>query len=109
MTGASERQNRGPRENHRATGNGAERATLRHLYAAKIAGARLYADRHQLAAIIAALRSEERAALNALQAHQAVKAWQSRNVRARASGRARPWWPYRRRKKGGARVAVSLK
>jgi hypothetical protein len=36
------------------------------LYAAKIAAARLYTPKHELAAVIAAIKAEEQAALNAL-------------------------------------------
>jgi hypothetical protein len=40
------------------------------LYAAKIAAARLYAPEHEFAAIVAAMRAEERAALAALRDRQ---------------------------------------
>jgi hypothetical protein len=114
MTGVSERQSRGPRENRRASSPAStgERAAIHQLFAAKIAAARVYAaDHHQLAAIVAALRSEERAALSALQDRQAAEARQRRDARPRASyaRRPRPWWPYRRRKKGGAEVAAPSK
>lgn len=59
-----------------------ERTALHQLYAAKIAAARLTADRRELVAIIAALRSEERAALDALKIVKPSRA-KKRNSRAR--------------------------
>jgi hypothetical protein len=43
-----------------------ERSALTLLYAAKIAAAHLHAPKHELAALIAAIKAEESAALNAL-------------------------------------------
>jgi hypothetical protein len=51
------------------------------LYAAKIAAARLYAPEHELDAIIAAIRAEEKEALRALKEREKMKAegrWQKR-------------------------------
>jgi hypothetical protein len=51
------------------------------LYAAKIAAARLYASRDELDAILAALQSEERAALDALREREQIKIQQRRQNR----------------------------
>jgi hypothetical protein len=65
-----------PLENRKAgsrPSGGGERAQLHQLYAAKIAAARLYARPDELAAIIAALRAEEQAALDALNVRRIVE------------------------------------
>ena len=84
MTGWSERPSRPPRENRKADQAGREgrdaltfgqeRTAILLLYAAKIAAAQLHASKHELAAILAALRAEERAALRALREMQQSKA-----------------------------------
>lgn len=51
---------------------GRQRAALHSLYAAKIAAALHYADRREVTAIVEALRSEERAALEGLKACEAA-------------------------------------
>lgn len=51
------------------------------LYAAKIAAAELHAPKKELAAILAALRAEERATLNALREGEQMKAQRRRQVR----------------------------
>jgi hypothetical protein len=69
ITGRLERPSWPPLENRKAGSRpscGGERAQLHQLYAAKIAAARLYARPDELAVIIAALRDEEQAALDAL-------------------------------------------
>ena len=91
MTGLSERPSRPPRENriaearpradHGRSTHGAERAALLWLYAAKIAAAQLFASKDQLAAIIEALRAEERAALSALRERHQSEAERKRRVR----------------------------
>jgi hypothetical protein len=48
------------------------------LYAAKIAAARLYAPKHELAAIEATIRAEERAALRVLREQEQTKAQRRR-------------------------------
>jgi hypothetical protein len=51
------------------------------LYAAKIAAAQLYASKHEVAAIIAALRAEQRAVLRALREVEQAKAKTRRQKR----------------------------
>jgi hypothetical protein len=82
MTGPSERPSRQPREKRKAaeTDNSPrgtyqqERGAILMLYAAKIAAARLFAPKHELDAILAALRAEQRSALSALREREQVKA-----------------------------------
>jgi hypothetical protein len=82
MTGLSERPSRPPREKRKAAeADNSPRSTYRQerdailmLYAAKIAAARLFAPKHELDAILAALRAEQRAALSALREREQVKA-----------------------------------
>lgn len=91
MIGLSERPSRPPRENRKASPSKrrtrdpssyrAEYGSIRLLYAAKIAAARLYASRDELDAILAALRYEERAALSALRAREQIKIQQRRKMR----------------------------
>jgi hypothetical protein len=50
-----------------------ERGVILLLYAAKIAAAQLYSPKDQLAAIVNALKAEERAALNSLREREAVE------------------------------------
>jgi hypothetical protein len=85
-----------------------ERTALHQLYAAKIAAARLTADRRELAAIIAALRSEERAALDVLKARFAAAPRSAGNCRS-SLVRAHHRWRPRCRKKGGADLPAPLK
>jgi hypothetical protein len=74
MIGPSGKPNRPPRENRKAASSqgessdafGRERLALRTLFAAKIAAAYLYASKHDVAAIVASLRAEERAMVAAL-------------------------------------------
>lgn len=88
MTGPSERPSRQPREKRKAaeTDNSPrstyrqERDAILMLYAAKIAAARLFAPKHELDAILAALRAEQRAALCALREREQVKA-QARRIK----------------------------
>jgi hypothetical protein len=89
MTGPRERQNTQPRENrkadkarksHRPVNTfGAERANLALFYAVKIAAAQLYARKDEIAAIIAALKAEERAAFSALRERQQMQTQQHRH------------------------------
>src|SRR5258707_15789529 len=89
MTGLRERQSTQPREKRKAdkarksdgpiSTYGAERASLALFYAAKIAAAQLYARKDELAAIIAALKAEERAAFGALREHQRMRSRQHRH------------------------------
>jgi hypothetical protein len=65
----------------------------------KIAAARLYANRHELAAIVAALRAEERAALSAAKAQAAAEAQARRKPRSRPSYAARGHGPQRPRRR----------
>jgi hypothetical protein len=51
------------------------------LYAAKIAAARLYAPKHELAAIEAAIRAEEKAALRALKERRDIEAQARRKTK----------------------------
>jgi hypothetical protein len=51
------------------------------LYASKIAAAQLHAPKHELAAILAALRAEQRAALRALREVEQAKAKTRRQKR----------------------------
>jgi hypothetical protein len=91
MTGWSERPSRPPREKRKASQGQTtdrapstyrqERAALVMLYAAKIAAARLYAPEHELAAIIAAIRAEEKAALAALREHEQIRIKRQRQIR----------------------------
>jgi len=84
MTGLSERPSRPPREKRtadqarQAQRDGftfsQERSAIILLYAAKIAAAQLYAPKHELAAILAALRVEQRAALRASREIEQAKA-----------------------------------
>jgi hypothetical protein len=83
MTGQSERPSRLPREKRKASQTSKtdrapssyrqERAALVMLYASKIAAARLYAPKHELDAIIAAIRAEEKAALAALREREQIR------------------------------------
>jgi hypothetical protein len=78
MIGPSERPSRLPRENRSAPhskpapSHRQERAALLSFYAAKLAAIYLYARKDQITAMVAALRSEERAALRALRERQAI-------------------------------------
>jgi hypothetical protein len=84
MTGLSERPSRPPREKRKAdqarrAGRDGftfsqERTTILLLYAAKIAAAQLYAPKNELAAILAALRAEQQAALRASREVEQAKA-----------------------------------
>src|SRR5947209_17104012 len=84
MTGRSERQSRPPREKRKATPQEKsekapstyrqERSALVLFYASKIAAAQISAPKQQLAAIIAAIRAEEKSALSALKARRAFMA-----------------------------------
>lgn len=65
MTGLPDRPSRQPHEDRKANQAG-EYAGIRSLYAARIAAAWLFAPRHELMAVIVALRNEESAALAAL-------------------------------------------
>ena|ERR1700722_17609837 len=83
MIGPSERPSRLPREKRKALESkepkdngvqvGRERSALRSLFAAKIAAAYLYAPKHDVAALIASLRAEEAAAVNALRRQRTVR------------------------------------
>jgi hypothetical protein len=120
MTGPRERPSTQPREKRKASAREItestpstyrqERAAIIFLYAAKIAAARLYAPKHELAAIVAAIRAEEEAALRALkerrefekQANQRKRlGWRfaTRAVTDRMSSKkpGRPFAPGRRR------------
>jgi hypothetical protein len=117
MTGPSERPSRPPREKRTASPREAtdrapgtyrqERAALVMLYAAKITAARLYAPKHELAAIVAAIRAEEKAALGALKERREFEAQAKRKKRLgwrfatrAATGRAnstKPGRPFIRR------------
>jgi len=92
MTGLPERPSRQPRENRKAAPResfsrepsiyGSERAALALFYAAKIAAAQLYAPKHLVAAIIAAIRAEERAAASALRERHRFEAERKRRRRS---------------------------
>jgi hypothetical protein len=69
-----------------------EFAALRSLYAAKIAAVYLYATKHEVNAMVAAVRSEERAALNALRERQA-KEFSHHHSRRVAARKLRPQRP----------------
>jgi hypothetical protein len=78
------------------------------LFAAKIAAAQLYAPKYELSAILAALRAEERATLQALRDQEWMKAaarrtrrlawgFAARSVARRRSARSTPTYPNKRR------------
>ena len=104
MTGLRERPNTQPPEKRKAESRErsprrvntyqAERASILLLYASKIAAAQLYARKDELAAIIAVLRAEERAALNALRDKERAEHSRRRNPltwQFRIAARATLW------------------
>jgi hypothetical protein len=105
MTGRSERPSRPPREKRIATKSEvrsyhAERSAIALLYAAKIAAARLYASKDHVEAIIAALRAEERAALEALRMREQSMRQARRRTRLAFTFAARAALGGKRRRRG---------
>lgn len=101
---------RGQLKDHRITTYAQERAAILLLFGSKIAAAQLYSPKDELAAIITALKSEEKAALNSLREREALEVERqtqrtllpgyrsaARQVTGRAAAAGKPTKPSRKR------------